>query len=438
MGFLREFLQGSGRRTLAVAAGLGVVACGLSACAPEEPKAKVTKQQAVNKPQKPQEPEKHPGVGPACPTEHCVSVAVAGDLLFHEGLWSPFAIPTDADGKNFDFYPLLEGLKPYLDRADLAICQMETPLAPAGGPYYGYPSFSTPPELAIATKQVGFDACTTASNHSVDMGTEGLIRTLDRLDEVGLAHTGTYRAEGERDVPLIVEANGVKIAIITSTFSLNGLNAEFDWQVDFRMEEPRVDPERAIAKARAARDAGADIVIGVQHIGEEYWTEPTPGQRELALQLHDSGLFDFVYQHHTHSVQPLEKYGENWALYGTGNIISVSAPPERRVNNEFLLTRVQFAKQADGTWKTNDVAWTAATNMQNGGYKWCSVASDQPQGVCQSAEFDTDVRERTRQTVNKFGAAEAGAHEWLLSQDPPLSEKVKAEIAKRDEVKKQS
>lgn len=209
------------------------------------------------------DPEPQPGAGPECPTDHCVSVAMTGDLLFHEGLWSQYAIETDENGNNFDFVPLLEGQRAYLDRTDLAICQMETPLAPVGGPYLGYPEFSTPPELAAAVKDIGYDVCTTASNHTIDQGTEGLIRTLDGLDAAGIAHTGSYRAEGERDEPLIVEANGVKIGIITSTFSLNGLQAEHEWQVDYREEEPRVDPERAIEKAKKARDQGAELVIGV-------------------------------------------------------------------------------------------------------------------------------------------------------------------------------
>lgn len=404
-------------RAIAAGATAAVLLGGMVACAGAPEPEPAPEPQPVVTPEREPEPEPQPGVGPACPTDHCVSVAVAGDFLFHQGLWTPYAIPTNEAGQNFDFVPLLEGIKPYLDRSDLAICQMETPLAPVGGPYYGYPAFSTPPELADAAKAIGFDVCTTASNHTVDMGTEGLLRTLDGLDRVGIAHTGSYRAEGERDVPLIVEANGVKIAVITSTFSLNGLYAEYDWQVDFRIEEPRVDPERAIAKAQAARDAGADIVIGVQHIGEEYWSEPTPGQAELARQLHDSGLFDFVYQHHAHAIQPLENYNGKWILYGTGNLISESAPPQNRVNNEFLLTRVQFAQQADGSWTTNDVSWVPATNTQNGVYKWCSVASDAPQGVCQWPEFDADVRERTRATVNLYGAAEAGAREWLITQE---------------------
>lgn len=402
----------------ALTAAAALLVFGVVGCAPEPgttDAGSASEQTATPEPEPAPEPESLPGAGPECPTDHCVSVAVTGDLLFHEGLWSQFAIPTNEAGENFDFGPLLEGQKAYLDQTDLAICQMETPLAPVGGPYYGYPAFSTPPELAAAVKAVGYDACTTASNHTVDQGTEGLLRTLDGLDAAGIAHTGSYRAEGDRDVPLIVDANGAKVAILTSTFSLNGLNAEYDWQVDFRLEEPRVDPERMIAQAKKAREMGADLVLGVQHIGEEYWSEPTPGQRDLALQLHDSGLFDFVYQHHAHAVQPLENYNGKWILYGTGNTISESAAPAQQVNNEFLMTRVQFAKQEDGTWSTNDVAWNAATNMQAGRYKWCSVMPDQPQGVCQSAEFDAGVLERTRATVEKMGAAEAGAHEWLLN-----------------------
>ena len=232
------------------------------------------------------------------------------------------------------------------------------------------------------------------------------------MEEAGLAHTGSYRAEGERDIPLIVEANGVKVAITTSTFSLNGLAAEYDWQVDFPLE-----PERAIAKAQAARDAGAEIVIGVQHAGTEYATMPDEQQTSNARTLVDSGEFDFIYNHHTHSVQPIEFYNDTWILYGLGNTISESAPPANRVNNEFMMARVQFAQQDDGTWQAHDLAWNAATNMQAGAYHWCSVMPDQPQGVCQTPEFDRDVMDRTRATVNAMGAADAGAREWLITEE---------------------
>ena len=404
-------------RSIAGSAAALTLMAGLVSCAPEEPVPAPAPAAPAPTPEPEPESEPMPGVGPECPTDHCVSVASAGDFLFHQGLWTPFAIPTNEAGHNFDFVPLFEGAKPYLDRADLAIYQQETPVSDPGGPYTGFPLFSTPPEVVDAAKAIGFDVATTASNHSVDTGTLGLWRTLDKLDAVGLAHTGTYRAEGERDVPLIVEANGVKIAIITSTYGLNGNFAEFDWLVDFSGIDFDLDVDRSIAKAKKAREMGAEIVIGVQHNGSEYWTEHTIEQLTDAHALMDSGEFDFMYSHHTHSIQPYEFYNGKWILYGTGNFISESAPPHNRVNNEFLLSRVQFAKQEDGSWTVNDLAWTAATNVQNGGYKWCSVASDAPQGVCQNPEFDADVRERTRATVNSMGAAEHGLREWLITEE---------------------
>lgn len=386
----------------------------LTSCAPEpEPEPVETAEPApapAPEPEPEPEPEPMPGAGPDCPTDHCVSVSVSGDLLFHESLWRPFAIPTTTEGENFDFVPLLEGMTPYFERADLNLCNLETPLAPAGGPYAAYPMFSTPPELATSAKRVGFDVCTTASNHSVDQGTEGLVRTLDTLDAAGIASTGTYRTPEDADEVLIVEANGVKIAIIAATFSLNGLYAEYDWQVDYPLQ-----PERAIEKAVKARELGADIVIGAQHAGTEYVTEPNWEQVENAEALALSGEFDFIVNHHSHAPQPFDVVNDTWILYGTGNAISESAPPERHLNNEFVLARVQFAKQEDGSWTTNDIAWTAATNMQNGAYHWCSVASDQPQGVCQSEAFDRDVRERTAEVMNRYEAPLL--REWLITEE---------------------
>lgn len=409
-------MTNSRSRWIAAAGALALI-LGASACAPEPEE--VEPDPVVETPvtEEPPAPEPMPGVGPECPTDHCVSVAFAGDFLFHPGLWQPFAIPTDSEGRNFDFVPLLESAKQYLDRADLAIYQQETPVSAPGGPYSGYPLFSTPPEVVDAAKAIGFDVATTASNHSVDMGTEGLVRTLDKLDAVGLEHTGTYRAEGDRDIPLIVESNGVKIAIITSTYGLNGNYNEFDWQVDFSGIDFDLDVERSIEKAKKAREMGADIVIGLQHNGAEYWTEPTIEQLTDAHALMDSGEFDFMYSHHTHSIEPVEFYNGKWIFYGMGNFISESAPPENRVNNEFMLARAQFAKQEDGSWTVNDVAWTVATNMQNGGYKWCPVAADAPQGVCQGEAFDADVLERTRTTVNSMGAADHGLREWLITEE---------------------
>ena len=393
-----------------IIAGLLALSVGLTlgACAPEAPVAKpeVTKTVKATP-----TPTAHPGIGPGCPTDDCFTITATGDMLFHAGLWKPAVIPTDASGRNYDFMPLLQGQSAYLNKADVAICHQETPFTQIGQEPTGYPIFATPWELAVTEKAIGYDACDTSSNHTVDQGHDGVVRTLDVLDQNGLKHTGSYRTPEEANQVLIMDTPAGRVAFISATFSVNGNFNEFDWQVNYPL-----DPDVMIARAAQARAEGADVVIGVQHAGTEYSNEADIQQINNAHALIDSGQFDMVYGHHPHAIQPMELYNGKWIVYSLGNGISESSG-DYPVNNEFLIIRAQFSKAKDGTWSVSDMAWAAATNKQDGVYRWCSVASDVPQGVCQSPEFDAGVRERTRATVNAMGAEAAGAHEWLVTQD---------------------
>ena len=96
------------------------------------------------------------------------------------------------------FDDIFAGVTPDITAASLAICHLETPLAPTGGPYRGYPRFSVPPQIATTIRDIGYDTCSTASNHTLDQGTAGIKRTLDDLDAAGVRHAGSYRSAGRR------------------------------------------------------------------------------------------------------------------------------------------------------------------------------------------------------------------------------------------------
>ena len=341
-------------------------------------------------------------------------------MLVHPQLWQQAREDARAAGAaGLDFAPLLEGQRRYIAQSDVAICHLETPVAGPDGPFSGYPSFNVPPQIITAVRGVGYQACTTASNHTVDRGTAGLIRTLDALDAAGLRHTGSYRTEAESQGILILQTAAAKIAVVDATYGLNGLRAEQPWQVDL------LDPDAMISKARKARALGADIVLGVMHAGEEYSAEPNTQQRDVAHALVDSGLFSLIYGHHSHSVLPIEKYKGTWIVYGLGNGIT-ELSPSFVVNNEGLLVRVQFSQDAAGSWTASDLAW-APSVMVRGPYRWCSAASDAPQGPCASAAADAPqgrcagtaadaaTRRRTAAVLESMGAAAAGAHELILT-----------------------
>lgn len=357
------------------------------------------------------EPSATPGTGPECPGLRCTSVMLAGDLLVHPQLWDQARLDAGTTGKQpLDFEPLLEGMRPYISGADLAVCHMETPVAEADGPYAGYPMFNVPPQILTAAAAVGYQACTTASNHTVDAGTEGLNRTLGVLDSLGLEHTGSYATEADSEIPMILDTSGARISVIEATYGLNGLEAEHPWQVDI------LDAEDMISRAQAAREQGADIVLGAVHAGDEYASMPNAQQIETAHALADSGQFDLIYGHHTHSVLPIENYNGTWIVYGLGNAVT-ELSPWYAVNNEGLIVRAQFAQENDGAdWRVSDLAWAPSVIVRDP-YRWCSVAADLPQGPCASEAQQAEVRQRTVSVVESMGARPAGAHEWLVSED---------------------
>lgn len=355
-------------------------------------------------------PEPTPGKGSDCPTDRCFSFMASGDLLVHPQLWEQAAVDAQETGKgSLDFEPLLAGQRPYIEASDLAVCHMETPVATPEGPFSGYPQFNVPPQILDGAKAVGYQACTTASNHTIDAGTEGLVRTLDTLDRLGLEHTGSYRTEEEAQELMILETPAARVAVIEATYGLNGLTPEFPWQVDM------LDGPTMIAKAERAREEGADVVIAAIHAGDEYASLPNQQQVDLAHALADSGAVDFIYGHHTHSVLPIEYYNDTWIVYGLGNGVT-ELSPVYDVNNEGLTIRAQFAADESGEWTVSDLAWVPSVIVRDP-YRWCSLAPDQEPGACSTPEHEAAVKERTLATVETFGASDDGAHQWLVSEE---------------------
>src|SRR6266487_878598 len=96
-------------------------------------------------------------------------------------------------GRAYDFRPMLGAIEPIISAADLAVCHIETPLSPTGRHLSGYSRFNGPPQIAAALHATGYDACSTASNHSLDQGAKGVSGTLHVLDGAGLRHAGIAR-----------------------------------------------------------------------------------------------------------------------------------------------------------------------------------------------------------------------------------------------------
>jgi len=299
----------------------------------------------------------------AAPTR-TVTLVANGDLLWHNTVWMSAQAEAKRTGKGidgFNFDPMFAALKPIISGADVAICHEEVPFAPKGGPYKNYPVFSAPPEIATWIASMGWDVCTTASNHSVDQGVTGLIRTDTFLEQAGVAHVGTYRSAAERATPVIVTtSSGVKVGIVSGTYGLNGFTLPSDqqWAVSF------LTADNLLAQAKAARQAGADIVVVDVHDGNEYQVQPTAEQVALVKTLTASDDVDLVIGEHVHVIQPVTKVNGKWVVYGMGNLIA-QQPTSMPRTYEGLTMRFTFTGTVGGRYTVSKASYIG-TYVTNG------------------------------------------------------------------------
>lgn len=248
-------------------------------------------------------------------------IAATGDTLIHQALAAAAAAHAGEGG--YDFHPLLAATAPHISSADLAICHLEGTLSPDNtGLLYqsgqSHPAlFNAPHQVAAALAKVGFDACSTASNHSSDRGSQGIADTLEVLERYGIGHAGTARSALERG-PRVYDAGGVVVGHLSYTaFSNAGFPpADRAWELD------RFDVEAVLADAALARRLGAEFVVLSVHWGVEYQVQPTAAQVAQAEELLASPDLDLILGHHTHVVSPIDWVGDEVVVYGLGNYFS--------------------------------------------------------------------------------------------------------------------
>jgi poly-gamma-glutamate synthesis protein (capsule biosynthesis protein) len=279
-------------------------------------------------------------------SEERVTLMAVGDIMVHqeqlEAAW-------DSSQKVYRFQPFFHKVMPLFQEADWVIGNLETTLSGRDARYTGYPQFNTPESLAADLKQVGFTAVTTANNHSLDRRETGVLRTISYLDQAGLLHTGTFRSAEERNRPLFLEKNGIKLALLAYTYGTNGIPIPKGKPYLVNLIQPDLI-KRDIA---AARSLGADMVAVALHFGAEYQRMPNEQQKKIADLCLSFGA-DLILGAHPHVVQPYEwrtvtladgRKRSGFVAYSLGNFISAQRRDYKDVGAILKLT---ILKQATG------------------------------------------------------------------------------------------
>ena len=279
-------------------------------------------------------PTPTPAPDPEPPAPTVATLAVCGDVMSHMPVTND---AWDAERGVYDYTPIMAEAEPYVSAADYAVANLETTLA--GGPgYSGYPRFHSPDALAYDLKSLGFDLLLTANNHCMDTGFQGLSRTLDVLDEAGLAHVGTSRTleEAQSDIT-VADVGGISVAFLGYTYGTNGIPLSGDapfcvnlFNTDYMTSLSTPDTDRLLRDMAAARALETDLIAVMIHWGVEYRVEQNEYQERLADLLIENGA-DLVLGGHPHVLQPMEQRTVTGAdgrghtgfvCYSLGNFIS--------------------------------------------------------------------------------------------------------------------
>ena len=308
-------------------------------------------------------------LAPAAAAES-LSLVFAGDVMLDDG---PGRVV--ADGRD-----PLAAVAPLLAGADYRIANLECPVATTGSPLDNkIYSFRAHPRV-LSVLRGRFDAVSLANNHSGDYGRAAFTETMALLDGAGIRRFGGGRNLVEAHAPLWIERKGLRIAVL-------GYN-EFKPRVfEAGADHPGIawsEDSHVIADIRAARKAGADLVIPFMHWGWEREPKPSARQRALARRMIDAGAAAVV-GGHPHVTQGAELYRGRPIVYSLGNFVfdGFDELPAGRVG---WLLRLELDRRGVAAWRTFEARMDGegVPSPAAGAVTPCGRRGDRVVGACRN------------------------------------------------------
>lgn len=361
------------------------------------------------------EPAFTAAAGEQIPLVRTATLAVVGDIMVHDYQYNEAYDPAAG---TYDFMHNFQDVKRFFQGYDLVLGNLELTFGGPDKPYASFPCFNTPDSFLDALKDAGFDILTTANNHSMDTGKAGVLRTLDKLDEYGIKHMGTYRSAREREKILYQDVNGLRFAFLSYTYGTNGIPVPDAYLVNLIDNDIMV---RDIQKARQ----NADVVVVLPHMGNEYETYPRDIFVQWADLMFEAGA-DIVLASHPHVLQKMEyrkiDHGDGvhdgFIIYSLGNFISSQTTPPRNASIVLHLTVEQVGGAPPSVKEVSFVPiWTQFRNAQNENH--FVVRSVYEMLTLPQPQRDQTVRKKDQYRLEEIHKETA---EFLLGRQIPLSE----------------
>lgn len=266
----------------------------------------------------------------ACGTGEDVhfTLAATGDTFPHENI--------QAVGEAQGFDVLFDYVRPFLQAADLGYTNFDGAMLEGAG-YTGYPAFNYNPDLASALKGAGIGLVSTANNHILDRGPQGVDATLDVLERNGIVQHGTVRRDTRPrpdylEIELSRAGTTISVGFVSATWGTNGIPDPHD-QVNLLYTSSDYTQQgglrQEVRDAIAAADRDTDVVVVAAHFGFEYQFYPDRTQVEAAREMAEAGA-DVILGAQPHTLQPVDviEVGERrtWVFYSLANFLAAQGP----------------------------------------------------------------------------------------------------------------
>lgn len=250
-----------------------------------------------------------------------VEISAVGDIILHdEQIWSAY----NEENKAYDFIDNFKYIKSFIEESDIAYGTIEGTYSGEEKGYSGYPSYNGPDSMITTLRETGFDVINVATDHSLDKGEEGIIRTDEKIDEL-MSSIGNKKY-------IIKKVKGMKIAFTSYTYEskereLNGNKISENSTLNtFNYNKLDEGLEEMKSLIEEMKNEGADFIVFGMHWGVEYNSEPSKYQIQIAEALNEYGV-NLILGSNPHVIQPIrelkrEDGHKTLVAYSLGNFIS--------------------------------------------------------------------------------------------------------------------
>ena len=263
-------------------------------------------------------------------TARRIRLAVVGDVMLGR-LVNDFLAVRPPEWLWGSTLPLLQGADAVLANLECAITRCETPWARTRKLFY----FRAEPAAVAVLKAGNVRFVSLANNHVLDFQEQGLLDTVNHLDNAGILHAGAGRDLAAAEQPAMLEIDGLRLGLLSMTDNEPAFAAGPDrpGTCYCRIGEDTEALSRLRARAAGLRRAGADLVVVSAHWGPNMVTEPAPAFRDFARDLVGDGTVDLFWGHSAHVFQGVEARDGRLILYDTGDFLDDYAVDPRLRND---------------------------------------------------------------------------------------------------------